>query len=204
MQLEKLVAYHKALADPTRIRMLILLSEGELNGQALAQRLSVTPATITHHATKLRAASLIRERRDKNTIYFSLDDYFIRTSGSATADLIYRRGAEGNSTESDPATAEQQEKTRASVLKSFMKTDGRLKSIPVQLKKKLIVLEEIVKQLEPGRKYEEKEINEFIKTFHEDFATLRREFIMHQYMFREDGIYELNPPELWERWETLK
>lgn len=204
MQLEKLVAYHKALADPTRIRMLILLSEGELNGQALAQRLSVTPATITHHATKLRAASLIRERRDKNTIYFSLDDYFIRNNGSATADLIYRRGAEGNSAEVDPAAAEQQKKTRASVLKSFVAADGRLKSIPAQLKKKLIVLEEMVKQLEPGRKYEEKEINEFIKTFHEDFATLRREFVMHQYMFREDGIYELNPPELWERWETLK
>jgi len=204
MQLEKLVAYHKALADPTRIRMLILLREGELNGQALAQRLSVTPATITHHATKLRAASLIRERRDKNTIYFSLDDYFIRTSGSATADLIYRHGAEGVSAAVDPAIAEQQDKTRASVLKSFVASDGRLKSIPAQLKKKLIVLEDMVKRLEPGRKYEEKEINEFIKTFHEDFATLRREFIMHQYMFREDGIYELNPPELWERWETLK
>ncbi|MEJ8306108.1 metalloregulator ArsR/SmtB family transcription factor [Saccharibacillus sacchari] len=204
MQLEKLVAYHKALADPTRIRILILLSEGELNGQALAQRLSVTPATITHHATKLRAASLIRERRDKNTIYFSLDDYFIRTSGAATADLIYRRGTERKAAEADPAVAEQQEKTRNSVLKSFVQADGRLKSIPAQLKKKLIVLEEMVKRLEPGRKYGEKEINEFIKTFHEDFATLRREFIMHQYMFREDGIYELNPPELWERWETLK
>ncbi|NGZ75211.1 DUF2087 domain-containing protein [Saccharibacillus alkalitolerans] len=204
MQLEKLVAYHKALADPTRIRMLILLSEGELNGQALAQRLSVTPATITHHASKLRAASLIRERRDKNTIYFSLDDYFIRSSGSATAELIYRRGAEASETAADSEMLEQREKTKASVLKSFFAADGRLKSIPAQLKKKLIVLEEMVRRLEPGRKYEEREINDFIRTFHDDFATLRREFIMHQYMFRENGIYELNPPELWERWETLK
>lgn len=204
MQLEKLVAYHKALADPTRIRMLILLSEGELNGQALAQRLSVTPATITHHATKLRAASLIRERRDKNTIYFSLDDYFIRKSGTATADLIYRRDADGSRIEVEPSVTEQREKIRASALKNFFAADGRLKSIPAQLKKKLIVLEELVKKLEPGRQYEEKEINEFIKTFHDDFATLRREFVMHQYMFREDGIYELNPPELWQRWETLK
>ncbi|MCQ4086418.1 metalloregulator ArsR/SmtB family transcription factor [Saccharibacillus sp. JS10] len=204
MQLEKLVAYHKALADPTRIRMLILLSEGELNGQTLAQRLSVTPATITHHATKLRAASLIQERRDKNTIYFSLDDYFIRTSGSATADLIYRRTAEGSAGEVDPTIREKREKLRVSVLKNFFTTEGRLKSIPAQLKKKLIVLEELVQRLERGRKYEEKEINTFIQTFHEDFATLRREFIMHQYMFRENNIYELNPPELWQRWETLK
>ncbi|OWR30798.1 ArsR family transcriptional regulator [Saccharibacillus sp. O23] len=204
MQLDKLVAYHKALADPTRIRMLILLSEGELNGQALAQRLSVTPATITHHASKLRAASLIRERRDKNTIYFSLDDYFIRVGGTATAELIYRRGADGEAVETEPSVLEQREKTRASVLKSFFAADGRLKSIPAQLKKKLIVLEEMVRHLEAGRRYEEKEINAFIKNYHDDFATLRREFIMHQYMFREDGIYELNPPELWARWETLK
>ncbi|CAM3520907.1 MULTISPECIES: DUF2087 domain-containing protein [Saccharibacillus] len=204
MQLEKLVAYHKALADPTRIRMLILLREGELNGQALARRLSVTPATITHHAAKLRAASLIRERRDKNTIYFSLDDYFIRSSGSATAELIYRRGADGEAAEIEPSELERQAKLRASVLKSFLTPDGRLKSIPAQLKKKLIVLEELVKRLEPGRPYEEREINDFIRSFHEDFATLRREFVMHQYMFRADGIYELNPPELWARWETLK
>ncbi|OWA34060.1 ArsR family transcriptional regulator [Saccharibacillus sp. O16] len=204
MQLDKLVTYHKALADPTRIRMLILLSEGELNGQALAQRLSVTPATITHHASKLRAASLIRERRDKNTIYFSLDDYFIRASGMATAELIYRRGADGKADEGDASIQQQREKTRASVHKSFFTADGRLKSIPAQLKKKLIVLEEMVRHLEPGRRYEEKEINAFIKTYHDDFATLRREFIMHQYMFREDNVYELNPPELWARWETLK
>lgn len=70
MQLDKVVSYHKALADPTRIKMLILLAEGEMNGQLLAEKIGVTPATITHHAAKLREASLINERRDKNTIFF--------------------------------------------------------------------------------------------------------------------------------------
>ncbi len=60
MQLDKIITYHKALADATRIRMLILLADGELNGQVLAEKLGVTPATITHHAAKLREASLIQ------------------------------------------------------------------------------------------------------------------------------------------------
>ena len=90
MQLDKVVSYHKALADPTRVRMLALLAGGEFNGQVLAEKLGVTPATITHHAAKLREASLINERRDKNTIYFSLNDYFIRNSAQATLDLIYK------------------------------------------------------------------------------------------------------------------
>lgn len=59
------------------------------------------------------------------------------------------------------------------------------------------MLERLVKGLEPRRKYTEKEINEYIRKFHEDFATIRREFIMNHYMYRENGIYELNPPEMW-------
>ncbi|OPA74217.1 ArsR family transcriptional regulator [Paenibacillus selenitireducens] len=198
MQLDKVVNYHKALADPTRIKMLILLADGELNGQVLAEKLYVTPATITHHATKLREASLINERRDKNTIYFSLNDYFIKNNANATANLIYRSADAGMSDLGD-----NHKRLKESVLKNFFTAEGRLRSIPVQLKKKLIVFEQLISKLDKGRKYSEKEINEFIKSYHDDFATIRREFIMHQYMFRENEIYELNPPEMWASWEAL-
>lgn len=194
MQLDKVVSYHKALADATRIKMLILLADGELNGQVLAEKLFVTPATITHHAAKLRAASLINERRDKNTIYFSLNDYFIKNNATATEQLIYRKtNAKGGA----DTMQDDQKRMKDSVIKNFFTAEGKLKNLPAQLKKKLIVLEHLVTNLEKGRKYSEKEINEFIKNFHEDFATIRREFIMHQFMFRENEIYELNPQELW-------
>lgn len=199
MQLDKVVAYHKALADPTRIRMLILLAGGERNGQTLAEKLAVTPATITHHAAKLREASLINERRDKNTIYFSLNDYFLKGNAEAALRLIYRTA--DNKEEED--MEETLEKMRQSVLNNFFTKEGRLKHVPAQLKKKLIVLEQIVTRMESGRKYTEKEINEFIKGYHEDFATIRREFIMHQFMYREDGVYEMNPPEMWAKWQRL-
>ncbi|RAR41256.1 metalloregulator ArsR/SmtB family transcription factor [Paenibacillus sp. MDMC362] len=200
MQLDKVVSYHKALADPTRIKMLILLAEGELNGQVLAEKIGVTPATITHHAAKLREASLIKERRDKNTIYFSLNDYFIENSARATEKLIYQRVRPAGGRE---RLEEDDQRTRDAVVKNFFTSDGKLKSIPAQLKKKLIVLTHMVSRLEKGRKYTEKEINEFIQGYHEDFATLRREFIMHHFMFRDNGVYELNPQEMWARWEDL-
>jgi hypothetical protein len=198
MQLDKVVNYHKALADPTRIKILILLADGELNGQILAEKLSVTPATITHHAAKLREASLINERRDKNTIYFSLNHYFIKNSASATENLIYRSDKGGLTSMED-----EHKRIKESVIKNFFTNEGKLKNIPVQLKKKLIVLELMVSKLEMGRPYSEKEINEFIKTFHSDFATIRREFIMHQFMYRENQIYELNPQEMWAKWDGL-
>ncbi|WJH34418.1 metalloregulator ArsR/SmtB family transcription factor [Paenibacillus sp. CC-CFT747] len=198
MQLEKIVQYHKALADPTRIKLLILLADGELNGQVLAEKLGVTPATITHHAAKLREASLLNERREKNTIYFSLNHYFIKSYAAATERLIYRKTKGGNEMAQD-----NENRLRDSVIKNFFTKEGKLKSIPVQLKKKLMVLEVLISKLEMGRTYTEKEINEFITGFHDDFATIRREFIMHQFMFRENQIYELNPPEMWASWKTL-
>lgn len=198
MQLDKVVAYHKALADPTRVKMLILLAEGERNGQVLAEKLSVTPATITHHAAKLREASLINERREKNTIYFSLNDYFLKNNAAAAINLIYR-GADGGI----GMLNEEQKRLRDSVIRNFFSKEGKLKNIPSQLKKKLIILEHMVTNLEAGRRYSEKEINEYIKAYHEDFATIRREFIMHQFLFREKEIYELNPQELWAKWVNL-
>ncbi|MCY7483195.1 metalloregulator ArsR/SmtB family transcription factor [Paenibacillus alvei] len=198
MQVEKVVAYHKALADPTRIKMLILLAEGERNGQDLAEKLFVTPATITHHASKLREASLINERREKNMIYFSLNDYFLKNNAVAAMNLIYRR-AEGGA----EMLNEDHQRMKDSVIRNFISKEGKLKNIPSQLKKKLIVLEHMVSNLEMGRKYSEKEINEFIKAYHEDFATIRREFIMHQFLYRENDLYEMNPRELWANWSTL-
>ncbi|RKN84002.1 metalloregulator ArsR/SmtB family transcription factor [Paenibacillus ginsengarvi] len=198
MQLEKIVRYHKAVADPTRVRMLVLLAGGELSGLELAEKLCISPATVTHHAAKLREVSLIGERRDKNTIYFKLNRYFMNAYSTAMLDLIEKnKGEEGVPVE------DTHKRLRLSVLKNFFTESGKLKHIPAQLKKKLIVLEHLVLKLEAGRSYTEKEINAFISQFHEDFATIRREFIMHQYMYRDNQIYELNPRELWAKWETL-
>lgn len=199
MQLDKVVAYHKALADPTRIKLLVLLAGGELNGQELAERLGVTPATVTHHAVKLREASLVHERRDKNAIFFSLNEYMLRSNAAGALELVLRNRNEGGAGMADDA----KERVREAVLRNFFTKDGKLKHLPAQLKKKLIVLEHIVSQLEAGRAYPDAEINAFIKRYHEDFATMRREFIMHQYMSRDDGIYTLNPKELWAKWESL-
>ncbi|MDQ6419523.1 DUF2087 domain-containing protein [Paenibacillus sp. LHD-117] len=198
MQLDKVVKYHKALSDVTRVRMLVLLADGELNGQVLAEKLSVTPATITFHAAKLREASLIHERRDKNTIYFCLNPYFLKQGAAGVERLIFKSRGE------DVMEQEEYVRVKESVIRNFFAADGKLKSIPSQLKKKLIVLEHVVSKLESGREYGESEINAFIKLYHNDFATIRREFIMHQFMFRENETYELNPRELWTKWEELK
>lgn len=193
MQLDRIVQFHKTVGDVTRIRIIALLKNGPLHGQALAGKLGVSPPTVTHHMTKLREADLIYERRDKNTIYFYLNEKSLALQARAIL-TVGDGGADASGDSGGEKTLD-----RMAVLRNFFTKDGRLKHLPAQQKKKRIVLEHLVQGLEPHRKYAEKEINEYILKFHEDFATIRREFIMHQYMYREDGIYELNPPELWEK-----
>lgn len=92
---------------------------------------------------------------------------------------------------------------KASVLRNFITKDGTLRSIPAQYKKKLVILEYLVEHLEAGKEYPEKDINAFIKHYHADYATIRREFIIHQYMSRDLEIYIRNPRELWTQWEKV-
>ncbi|MEH7095265.1 metalloregulator ArsR/SmtB family transcription factor [Neobacillus vireti] len=189
MQLNKIVEFHKALGDLTRIRIIALLQQGPLHGQAIAGKLGLKPPTITHHMAKLREVGLIKEKRDKNTIYFSLNTKILESSAKA----ILTAGTGGEASMEMSVTAEE----RAAIINNFFTKDGRLKNYPAQRKKKLVVLEHMVKGLQFGKVYPEKEINEYLKQFHEDYATLRRELIMCQYMYRENNQYELNPVELW-------
>ncbi|MGG6312313.1 DUF2087 domain-containing protein [Paenibacillus macerans] len=99
---------------------------------------------------------------------------------------------------------EQQTKMKEKVLRNFFAEDGRLKYLPAQLKKKLIVLEHLASGLESGRSYAESEINAYLKRFDEDYATIRREFIIYGFMSRENEIYWLNPPQERTKWDLLK
>ncbi|MRX73303.1 metalloregulator ArsR/SmtB family transcription factor [Bacillus lacus] len=188
MQLNKLVEFHKVMGDPTRIRIVTLLASGPKHGQAIAGILGLTAPTISHHLGKLRALNLIEEKRVKNSIYFALHHNVYDHYAAAVGETVRKGGDEEMSA---------QQGSDHMILRNYLTKEGKLKVIPSQRKRKLIVLRHIVEEFEPGRKYPEKEINEYLLKYHEDFATLRRELIMNSMMYREDGIYELNPKEMW-------
>ncbi|MCS0791654.1 metalloregulator ArsR/SmtB family transcription factor [Cytobacillus pseudoceanisediminis] len=192
MQLNRLVAFYKTMGDPTRIRIVFLLAKGPLHGQAIAGKLGLTPPTITHHLNKLREINLVYQRRDKNTVYFYLNESVLKHQSGVLAKLADKE---------EVKKMEEQNLESQKVIENFFTRDGKLKNIPAQRKKRLMVFEHLIKGLKMGKKYEEKELNEYIKQYHEDYATIRREFIINHYMYRENGIYELNPPEMWAKIE---
>ncbi|MBQ6395265.1 MAG: DUF2087 domain-containing protein [Atopobiaceae bacterium] len=81
-----------------------------------------------------------------------------------------------------------EEAYRQKVIKSFFEY-GKLRSIPVQRKKRLICLERIAELFELGKVYEEQELSEIIASVHEDYCTLRRDMVDEGILERNDGRY---------------
>ena len=75
------------------------------------------------------------------------------------------------------------------VLEIFVDLAGHLTSIPVQRKKRLAVLRWLVEDFQPGRLYEEAEVNRIISRRHADFAALRRYLVDEELMQRRRGMY---------------
>jgi excisionase family DNA binding protein len=74
------------------------------------------------------------------------------------------------------------------VIGRFMK-DGRFETLPAQFKRRIFILEYILRQFELNRIYSEKEVNEIISRYHDDYCRVRREFIDIKMMNRKDGKY---------------
>lgn len=73
--LSGVVAVFRALADPTRARILYALANGPLCGRDLAILVGVSESAISHQMRFLREHHLVRPRRRGNVIAYALDDH---------------------------------------------------------------------------------------------------------------------------------
>jgi DNA-binding transcriptional ArsR family regulator len=64
----------KALGDPTRIRILHLLSHEEHSVNDIAEKLSLLQSTVSHQLRFLKNLRLVKYRREGTTLYYSADD----------------------------------------------------------------------------------------------------------------------------------
>jgi DNA-binding transcriptional ArsR family regulator len=174
--LEALVRFYKALADPTRLRMVALLLERPMYGQELAEALGIKQPVASHHLSELRAAGVVRERKVERYHYFEVDRERLRALSTALAEGEPR----------PPRASREDEEART---RSIYLVDGRLTTIPTQRKRVITILETLVQDFAYGRRYSEAEVNAILARYHEDVATLRRELVGYRLLARERGIY---------------
>ena len=70
----RLVDFYRLFSDPSRLKILYLLSMTEMCVCDIAAALSMNQSTVSHQLKTLRNSRLIRYRRDAKVVYYSLDD----------------------------------------------------------------------------------------------------------------------------------
>ena len=64
----------KALSDPTRLKILVALSQGELNVSAIVEKIGLEQSAVSHQLKLLRLNHLVKFRKEGKTVFYSLDD----------------------------------------------------------------------------------------------------------------------------------
>ena len=64
----------RAFSDTSRVRILSIIVEQELNTSALAELIGVTESAISHHLRGLRQMKIVRARRNGKEVYYSVVD----------------------------------------------------------------------------------------------------------------------------------
>jgi DNA-binding transcriptional ArsR family regulator len=185
--LATLLAFFKAMANESRLRIVGLLAERERSVQELAALLELKEPTVSHHLAALKALGLVSARPEGVVRWHALR---LETLTTLNRSLLDPKG--GVALAQAPEDA-----WETKVLASYVDAQGKLATIPASRRKRLIVLKWLAREFQPHRRYREAEVNEILQRRHWDCATLRRELIGYDMMARENGVYWLRPEAEW-------
>ena len=62
----------RAFSDTSRVRILSIIVEQEMNISALAELVGVTESAVSHHMRGLRQMKIVQARRDGKEVYYSV------------------------------------------------------------------------------------------------------------------------------------
>ena len=63
----------KTLSDPIRRKILLLLKEDKMIAGDIAEKIGISPASLSYHLNLLKKNDLIIETKEKNYVYYELN-----------------------------------------------------------------------------------------------------------------------------------
>jgi DNA-binding transcriptional ArsR family regulator len=84
-QAQKAAMLLKQVSDPTRLQVVLMLSEGEMHVGAVCDQLNMSQPAVSHHLALLRHGSIIAPRRQGKNNFYGLTD-----AGEELAELVKR------------------------------------------------------------------------------------------------------------------
>jgi biotin operon repressor len=174
----ELLDFFKALADPSRLKIVGLLARQPCTVEQLAALLNLRASTVSHHLAFLKHVGLVSAKAEGYYSVYQLEEKALQEKSRR----MFSPGELSAAIRNVDLAAYDHK-----VIADFSKPDGSLKEIPAQRKKLEIILRHVVQVFEPGERYTEKQVNEMLKKFHADSATLRRELVGYHLMQRQGG-----------------
>lgn len=133
-------------------------------------------------ATSVRETVDALDRLVKGGLVVGLGDEF------RLADGVFEAAARAEAPDAAPSDHADQPDDIARVLDVAF-NDGKLVQWPAKRTKRLIVLDHLAQQFDIGTRYTEAEVNERLRVFDDDVATMRRYLIDEQFLDRDHGDY---------------
>jgi DNA-binding transcriptional ArsR family regulator len=77
-QVQRAADAFRMLSDPTRMKIMWALLQGETSVACLAELVGAAPTTVSQHLSKLRLAGIVRGRRQGTFVYYTAADEHVR------------------------------------------------------------------------------------------------------------------------------
>jgi RimJ/RimL family protein N-acetyltransferase len=158
--------------DPVRLAALGRSAEGGLTPEELVAAMDVSRRTALETIAALRLAGITDE--DGHLLIDALREVAGTLPKPEDASPTITEGA---------WTA-----SETKVLKAYFSGE-RLVEIPTQRRKRLVILERLAQDFDPGVRYDETEVSRRLKHYHPDYAALRRYLVEESLMTRAEGVY---------------
>jgi len=163
-----------SLGSPHRLRVLAAVILGAATPAEIRASTALDARTVHREVNRLIAAGVVETTEDGRIA--------ARTDDLAEAARTLAKSSAGARSEVPAET------TQERVRRAFLK-DGTLVSIPMQRSKRLVVLDVLAQEFEPGRRYPEREVNRRLRAWHPDHAALRRYLVDEGFLERDHGEY---------------
>jgi DNA-binding transcriptional ArsR family regulator len=165
----------RALADPERLAVAGLLARGQWTVAELAEELGLSEQRIRRHLNRLTGTGVASVESDRRT--WSLQVESLRAAAREAGPSRDPGLALG-------APTEEEER----VLRQYFR-GGKLTELPAKRSKRLAVLDRLALEFDIGVHYREREVNEVLRRFGDDYATLRRYLVDEGFLSRDRGEY---------------